>query len=231
VSRLDEKRISVGNHQICYILLGEGEPILMLHDMQSKSSKIDFEPLFKLSQNYKLVVPDLVGFGGSSMHAETPDYVQQASILSEFIEKLNLHNFSIIGYGWGGQIALELSSTLGHSVKCVILLNPTYDKKQLNYLKKLRTPTLIIFSENDMFVQLKAAYVLRDMLGNSRLELVPGLKEPISEVYASHKFLKYKADEILEKIKKFLSSPEKMVVQKPETEVELKGLAQRNELP
>lgn len=225
------KKETVGEFVVNLFVNGNGKNLLILHDITSKSGMREMEPFFKLSRSFKVISLDLIGFGMSSKTVEIPNYRFQAGIVSELIGKLGLEGTSILGLGWGGQIALELAITHPEIISSVVLVDPTYDKEQLPQLKQVSVPVLILFSEDNMFVQLKAAYILRDMIRKSRLELVGRPKD----AYLSDKaerLSRYVTETILQLIERFVSNPESMVREKPEMEKELKGIAQRDlELP
>ncbi len=221
------KKEKVGEFVVNLHINGSGKNLLILHDITSKSGMREMEPFFKLSRSFKIISLDLIGFGMSSKTVEIPNYRFQAGIVSELIEKLGLEGPSILGVGWGGQIALELAITHPEIIYSVVLVDPTYDKEQLQRLKEVRAPVLILFSEDNMLVQLKAAYILRDMIRKSRLELV-GRSQDAYLAAKSERLCKYATETILHLIERFISDPESMVREKPEMEKELKGIAQRD---
>jgi pimeloyl-ACP methyl ester carboxylesterase len=104
----------------------------------------------------------------------------------------------------------------------------SYDKDQLRRLQKLRKPTLIIFAEDDMVTQLKAGYLLRDVIGTSRLEVLGTVaRDPKYDFRMSHRLQNFRAPQVLQLARSFLSNPEEMVSEPPEMENELKGMALR----
>jgi predicted esterase len=151
-------------------------------------------------------------------------------MLRDFVDKLGVGPLSLIGGGWGGQVALEFALEWPENVKSIVLLASAYDKEQLPRLQKLRKPTLIIFAEDDMVTQLKAGYILRDAIGTSRLEvLAPVSKNPRYDFRMSHRLQKFRAPQVLELVKKFLADPQSMIAEPPEMENELRGKALRKE--
>ena len=60
-----------------------------------------------LSKKYRVIAPDLPGFGLSDK-PEDFDYMLNSYIflLEEFIQNLNLSRIHIVGHGWGGTIAM-----------------------------------------------------------------------------------------------------------------------------
>ena len=106
-------------------ICGEGEPILFLHGFDS--SFLEFRriaPLLKT--NFKLIIPDLFGFGFSP-RVEGMDYTPQNIIdnLLSLLDELNLNrNVKIVGASMGGSVALTLSKEISKDIEKIILLSP-----------------------------------------------------------------------------------------------------------
>ncbi|MDA4124582.1 MAG: alpha/beta hydrolase [Thaumarchaeota archaeon] len=225
-----EKQLEVGEFSVNCAFAGAGETVLLLHGSEQKESWRVWEPMLQLSDSYRLVAPDLVGYGKSSRPLETPDYRTQAQTLKDLAERLSIERMTVVGSGWGGQVGLELALSSPESVKSVVLIASSYDKEQLRRLEKLRRPTLIVYAEDDMMTQLKAGYLLRDAIGTSRLEVLDAVaKDPRYDFRMSHRLQKFRAPQVMQLVRLFLSNPGAMVAEPPELENELKGLAVRRE--
>ncbi len=223
-----ERVVSVGEYSIKYATAGEGEPVLMLHGSDHRDNWRIWEPLLGLADHYQLIMPDLIGYGGSSRPAETPDHRVQALVVRDLSENLRIQKFTLVGSGWGGQIALELALQWPELVKSLVLIATAYDKDQLPRLQKLRRPTLIIWAEDDLVTQLKAGYILRDAIGTSRLEVLPPVaKDPRYDFRMAHRLQRFRSMEASGLIRNFLSEPDGLILEPPEIENELKGMALR----
>lgn len=220
------KTVELGEYKISYASAGKGPTMMMLHGSDKREDWRVWEPLLPLSSDYSLVIPDLIGFGRSTVPAETPDYRAQARVLHEMVERLGLEKAIFVGTSWGGQVALEVAINWPQVVEGLILISSTYDKPQLARLERMDRPTLIIWAEDNLVAQLKAGYLLRDSIKTSRLELLSGVaKDPSYDFTAAHKLERYSREEVLRLIRGFLSSPSQKIAQPPEMEEELKGLA------
>jgi pimeloyl-ACP methyl ester carboxylesterase len=225
-----EETVEVGEYAINFATAGSGKPLLMLHGSEPGEGWRTMEPLFPLADGRRLIVPDLLGYGRSSRPEETPDYTVQAQAVRDLVEKLKLDKVGVLGSGWGGQVALEYALAWPESVEAVVLVASAYDKGQLKRLKTLRRPTLIVYAEDDMVTQLKAGYLLRDAIGSSRLEVMDAVaRDPRQDFRMSHRLQKFRAPQLLQIVRLFLSRPESMVHEPPELEKELKGRALREE--
>ena len=225
-----EKEMAVGEFNVNFATAGSGTPLLLLHGSEPKETWRVWEPLLGLADSRKVVAPDLLGYGKSSKPAETPDHRGQAHMLRDFVDRLGVQTMSIMGSGWGGQVALEFALEWPESVESMVLVASSYDKEQLPRLRKMRRPTLIIYAEDDMVTQLKAGYVLRDAIGTSRLEVLdPVSRDPKEDFRMSHRLQKFRAPQLMQLAKLFLSKPEAMVAEPPEMENQLRGMALRKE--
>jgi pimeloyl-ACP methyl ester carboxylesterase len=226
--QLREETIPVGEFTVNCATAGKGDRLVMLHGSDHRESWRVWEPMLSLADSYSLVMPDLVGYGKSSRPTETPDYRAQARVVRDLMERLAIERTSLVGTSWGGQVCLEVALEWPESVKALVLVGSSYDKEQIRRLERLRKPTLIVYAEDDMMTQLKAGYLLRDAIGTSRLEILePVARDPAHDFLISHKLERFRAPQLLQLVKLFLSKPEEMTAEPPAMENELRGRALR----
>lgn len=223
-----ERVLDVGEFKVNCAIMGKGKSLLMLHGSDHREDWRVWEPLLSLGDSYGLVIPDLVGYGKSSIPEETPDYILQAHTIRDLLERVSVERTAVVGTGWGGQVALELALKWPALVEALVLISSSYDKEQLRRLQKLRRPTLIIYAEDDMVTQLKAGYLLRDAIGTSRLEVLePVAYDPRHDFTISHKLQKFRTPQVMQLVKLFLSNPEAMIAEPPQMEEDLRGMAMK----
>jgi hypothetical protein len=221
------RKIELGEYVLNFAQKGgRGPTMIMIHGSDKREDWRVWEPLLELSTEYSLLLPDLIGFGGSTVPVETPDYRTQARVLHEFMEKMGVSRAILVGTSWGGQVALEVAISWPGSVEALVLISSAYDKPQLARLGQMKRPTLIVWAEDDLIAQMKAGYLLRDSIGTSRLEVLGAVaKNPEYDFTIAHKLERYRKDATLALIRDFLSSPDEKIAPPPELEPELKGLA------
>jgi abhydrolase domain-containing protein 6 len=102
---LTKKEIKIDDHNIVYLEGGKGPTILLLHGYTAnKDAWIMLAPY--LTKNYHVVIPDLPGYGESSMiEKDSYDLSNQMSRLHKFIQALELKKFHIMGNSMGGLFA------------------------------------------------------------------------------------------------------------------------------
>jgi len=226
--RAEEKIVELGEYKVNVATLGSGPAMVMIHGEDKQPSWKDWEGFVVLADSRSVIIPDLVGFGRSSRPSETPDYKAQARIVHELLENMKVEKVTLVGYSWGGQVALEVAIDWPQSIESIILVASTYDKSQLAKLSKVRKPTLVIWAEDDLVTQLKAGYLLRDAIRTSRLEVLPPVaKDPRHDFTIAHRLLTSRREELLRLFRAFLSSPSGATAEPPELERELRGMAMK----
>ena len=89
-----------------YVDEGSGEPIIFLHGNPSWS--FDYRNVIKnLSKKSRCIANDHIGFGLSDKPRDW-DYLPEshAKNFEEFVDQLNVDNFTIVVNDWGGPIGL-----------------------------------------------------------------------------------------------------------------------------
>jgi len=102
---LTKKEIKIDDHNIVYLEGGQGPTILLLHGYAAdKDYWIMFAPY--LTKNYHVVIPDIPGYGESSMIEKASyDLSNQMSRLHKFTQALEMKKFHIVGNSMGGFFA------------------------------------------------------------------------------------------------------------------------------
>ena len=74
---------------------------------------------------YRVVVPDLIGFGKSDKPARQTDHslARHVHWLSEFITKLDLSSIVLVGHGFGGMAGLRCLAENPYKFSRVVLTN------------------------------------------------------------------------------------------------------------
>jgi pimeloyl-ACP methyl ester carboxylesterase len=107
-----DKTISVFGQSIHYFDLGSGQVVVLVHGLGLQ--KEDWLPVLEpLSQKYRLLVPDQIGFGKSDKPLMDYSIQTYVDFLNEFLRQLKVEKASLVGESLGGWIvalyAVELS--------------------------------------------------------------------------------------------------------------------------
>lgn len=81
-------------------------------------------PLFT-KEGYRVLAPDLIGFGKSDKPASQEDYSykQHIDYMGAWLEKINAENLTLVCQDWGGLIGLRLVCAFGERFKRVVVAN------------------------------------------------------------------------------------------------------------
>lgn len=124
IAGLEQKSIQINDHKIEYLEAGSGPVILMIHGFgANKDNWIRMAKYF--SNDYRLIIPDLPGFGESTI-LETAKYDvdHQTKRLKSMMEALGVEQLHITGNSMGGYIAAHFASTYPENTLSAWLLNP-----------------------------------------------------------------------------------------------------------
>ena len=102
----------IGELRIHYVDVGprDGEVILLIHGEPTWSYLFrKMIPVF-VEAGYRVVAPDLVGFGRSDKYADEDryTYMLQVNTVSELVRRLDLQDATFFGQDWGGLVGLRL---------------------------------------------------------------------------------------------------------------------------
>ncbi len=89
----------------------DGVPFLLLHGVPAWSYMYRNIIPILVKEGYRVVCPDLIGFGKSDQLVKASDYTyhRQFSVLNTFLKRLNLVSVIIYGQDWGAGFALHLT--------------------------------------------------------------------------------------------------------------------------
>ncbi|UOY06844.1 haloalkane dehalogenase [Muricauda sp. SCSIO 64092] len=111
-----------------YIEEGSGnQPTVLLLHGEPSWSYLYRKMIPILSNNFRVIAPDLIGFGKSDKFADKKEYSYQKHIdwMSTFIEKLNLNNIILFCQDWGGLIGLRIVTEMSDRFDMVVASNTT----------------------------------------------------------------------------------------------------------
>ncbi|MGY5150154.1 MAG: alpha/beta fold hydrolase [Candidatus Nitrosopumilus sp. bin_68KS] len=121
---MEEKFLQIDDNKIRYLESGDSQKTLVLvHGLGASSERwAKVIPIF--AKHYRVLVPDLIGFGYSDkpLVDYTPQYF--SDFLSKFFSLTNTKSASIIGSSLGGQVSAEFTLSYPQKVEKLILSSP-----------------------------------------------------------------------------------------------------------
>ncbi|MEX2571557.1 MAG: alpha/beta fold hydrolase [Gemmatimonadota bacterium] len=113
----------IGDHEIHALEFGAGEePIILIHGL-SGSSRWWVRNIPALAAHWRILVPDLIGFGRSRATGPLPDMPEIALLLLEWIDSMALRRVHLVGHSMGGQISIHLAVHSPERVASLILVD------------------------------------------------------------------------------------------------------------
>ena len=103
---------------------GSGQPLVLLHGF-CESGKMWNYFAEKLSDNFRVICPDLPGFGDSPISGDRITLEEFAVQLEEWMEENHIFDPIIIGHSLGGYVTLALLELMGNRIKAVGLFHST----------------------------------------------------------------------------------------------------------
>ncbi len=128
------KYIDLPSARLHYAKCGSGPPLIMVPATMSHIK--DWVTLIQfMGQKFTTYFFELPGYGGSTPYKEKFSSELTAKTIGSFADKLKLDNFSIMGFSFGGILALRAVDYLEDKINKVILLSPCVSKEAMNFSK------------------------------------------------------------------------------------------------
>jgi len=105
---VEQGNVSAGAIKTAYLAAGNGQPVVLLHG-SSAGGITWYGVIGPLSHHWRVIAPDVVGYGGSDKPSAAYDRPYFAAWLRAFLDALNLPKVSLIGLSQGGAIALQFT--------------------------------------------------------------------------------------------------------------------------
>ena len=159
--------LDLGYFKMHYVDQGEGDPLVMLHgDPTWGYLWRKFIP--PLSEKHRVIVPDHMGMGKSSVPDKPDPYLLRHHIsnIEELILKLELTNVTLILHDWGGPVGLGFAIRHPELINRLIITN-TWSFAQWPGGKLPKLIELIRSNKGETFALQKNGYVKRALLGTS----------------------------------------------------------------
>ncbi|MGI0073612.1 MAG: alpha/beta fold hydrolase [Nitrosotalea sp.] len=159
---MKEKHIRVNGNNIRYLEEGNEKKILvLLHGLGGMAER--WIPVFPfLSKKYKLIVPDIIGYGKSDKPQVdyTLDFFTKFAL--DFLDALSLRKIFMVGTSLGGQIVAECAATQNQLIKKIVMVAPAG-------IMKKSTPVLDAYTTAALYPthdSVKTAYQM--MMGKNK---------------------------------------------------------------
>ena len=205
---MEEKFVKIDGNKIRYLESGgSGGNIVLVHGLGASAERWEFV-IPKFNQHYRVIVPDLIGFG----YSDKPlvDYTIEffSDFFSDFLKKIQLDKTNIIGSSLGGQIAGQFAAQNPTSIEKLVLVSPSG-------IMKHSTPALDAYVMAALYPDVQGAKNAFQMMAgpakqvNQKIveEFVKRMKLPNAKMAFMSTLLGLKNAELLSKSLKKISIP------------------------
>ena len=168
--------------QIHFFEKGEGQPLILIHGF-CETGKMWTHFAEELSKDFRVICPDLPGFGKSRLDADELSLEIVAIWLEEWMEEQYIEDPIVIGHSLGGYVALALAELLGSQIKAIGLFNSTSFADDESK-KEMRDRTMIFLQKNGA-KKFVTSFVPQLFPENRREELASEIDEAVSQAQES----------------------------------------------
>lgn len=129
-------RVAAGGWNLRYREAGEGPPLVLVHGLGCSTDYWVRNGAWIAAAGYRVLAPDLPGFGRTDGPRAGLSIVQQAYAVSVFAEAMRLGPAAYLGHSLSCQTVLELACTEPARVSALILAAPTGDRRRKRLLRE-----------------------------------------------------------------------------------------------
>src|SRR5207253_8535356 len=115
------KRARIRGIEMAYNVEGSGPPVVLLHGFAFNRS-LWSEQVSALSDRYRVITPDLSGFGETSARSEQPATMREmAEDVAALMDELGIERCALGGLSMGGYVSLAFYRHVPLRVRVLIL--------------------------------------------------------------------------------------------------------------
>jgi pimeloyl-ACP methyl ester carboxylesterase len=125
---------------------GQGHPLIFLHGF-CESGEMWHYLADSMSTQYRVICPDLPGFGNSALTHPIQSLEEVAEQLEGWMQAKQIQNPIVLGHSLGGYVALALLERMGDRIQAIGLLHSTAYADDLEK-KEMRNRVLIFLNKH-----------------------------------------------------------------------------------
>ncbi|WP_440008317.1 alpha/beta fold hydrolase [Halomicrococcus sp. SG-WS-1] len=181
-SEQETATVSVDGHEleVAYYDEGSGDPVLFLHGIPTNSF-LWRNVVPPISEERRVIVPDMVGYGNSSMYDGFDRSLRaQEVMVDELVETLGLDAVSLVGHDLGGGVFLRYAAHNPDAVDRLVLSNAVaYDSWPVPFITELGLPSTVEeTSVEELRQMLEETFVDTLSSGDPSSEFLDGMTTP-----------------------------------------------------
>src|SRR5262249_34503543 len=118
------QRANVGGGSVEFTDVGSGEPVVLIHGSHIADAVAPLLGEPSLADRYRLILYHRRGFASSSHPSQPLSIADHAADCRELMRALGLERVHVVGYSFGGVIALQLALDFPSAVHSLAVLEP-----------------------------------------------------------------------------------------------------------
>mgnify|MGYP000700223483 CR=1 FL=1 len=119
---IEQSEVVAGKIRTAYLSAGQGFPVIVLHG--AGAGAVTWYPsIAAISKNFRVIAPDIVGYGESDKPNAAYDRAYFASWLKDYFLAMDISKAHIVGLSQGGAIALQFAIENPGLVEKLVLVN------------------------------------------------------------------------------------------------------------
>lgn len=161
-----------------YRRMGGGQPVVLLHGIPGSGAT--WAPVVEaLPDGFDVIVPDLLGFGGSERPRGLDDLhaVAQAAAVAALLDELHLTGAVVVGHDFGGPVAVMLTAARADLVAAIgLFATNTFPDTPIPFpLSTVNWPVVGAAAQRVLFCGLSLRMLLRQAVGPGGPHLDPAV--------------------------------------------------------
>lgn len=98
--------VTIDGTRLHVVVAGQGPDLVLIHGASGSGRDMTFDLVGRLSDRYRVIVPDRPGFGYSDALPGGGTLAQQADLLADLAVELGADRPLVVGHSYGGSVAL-----------------------------------------------------------------------------------------------------------------------------
>jgi pimeloyl-ACP methyl ester carboxylesterase len=216
-------KVIVDNIATEYVDSGEGKTILMLHGWMDNLKTFD-GLVGCLGNNFRVVRPDMPGFGQTEPPTETWDVSKYVEFVSHFLEKIEVSPDVILGHSFGGRVTIKGVSGGIFKAKKIILVGSAGISKSNTLRNIIITVLAKIFS---LITLIPPLLFFRHKIRRKAYQIIGS--DYMDSMYLKETFLKVISEDLLENARN-INVPTQLIWGRNDTETPIADGEKYNEV-
>ncbi|MFD1641679.1 alpha/beta fold hydrolase [Halohasta litorea] len=173
--------VAVDGHDldVAYYDAGEGEPVVFCHGIPT-SSFLWREVATALTGEYRVIVPDMIGYGNSAQHDGFDRSIRaQEAMISGLLDQLDVGPVTFVGHDLGGGVGLRYAVHEPEAVDSLVLSNAVcYDSWPIETIVDLGLPSTVESMSVDDLQEMLDEMFREGVVGEADDAFIEGMKAP-----------------------------------------------------